>query len=364
MKRKANFIIIATAVCVAVLALFSACGRAQQNSTVVPTQSLTLPVIEAQTGAIIEYTTVGSVVSDRRIEVASRLSGYIRDILVQEGDLVQNGQVLARLDAADVQGAIDQARAGVGAAKAAFNDAKTDLERFRMLFKSGTVSENEWRKMRLKFEASRQTLNQAQAGLDAALAQRVYAEIKSPMDGVVVARFKRIGDLALPGVPLLTLESRRDLLFETFVAEKQISAVSDGQIVQVRIDGVGGPLEGTVRRVVPSGDPVTRTYRVKIALPQTNGLRPGMFGRAVFPLGNSRSPVVPRPALVERGGLRGVFVVDDSRTAHFRWLRIGREWPDRVEVTAGLKTGERLVAQPIAALRDGDTISEKNVRYD
>jgi len=311
----------------------------------------------ASARAPIEYTAVGSVVSDQRVEVASRLNGYIREILVREGDRVRRGQVLARIDAAEVDGGIRQGRAAVSATEAAFRDAQIDMERFQRLYERGSVSENEQRKVRLKFETAREALNQARAGYDTALAQRAYAEITSPVDGVVVARFKRAGDLAVPGVPLLTVESGRTLLFETFVAESQVAAIAVGKPVEVRIDGLTTPLKGTVSRVVPSGDPATRSYQVKIALPETPGLMAGMFGRAAFARGESQAPVVPRQALVERGGLRGVFVVDGEGRAHFRWLRIGREWPDRVEVTSGLQAGERLVAAAEPALRDGDQIT-------
>jgi multidrug efflux pump subunit AcrA (membrane-fusion protein) len=146
-------------------------------------------------------------------------------------------------------------------------------------------------------------------------------------------------------------------LFETFVAEGQVAAIAAGQPVQVNIDGVPAPLKGTVSRVVRSGDPVSRSYQVKIALPETAGLMSGMFGRAAFGLGASQAPLVPRQALVERGGLTGVFVVDAEGRARFRWLRIAREWPDQVEVNAGLVADERFVAAPVPALRDGDLVT-------
>ncbi|MBU1056433.1 MAG: efflux RND transporter periplasmic adaptor subunit [Proteobacteria bacterium] len=323
-----------------------------------------LPILTASAGEQIEYATIGSVVSDRRIDVASRLSGYICDILVQEGDRVRRGQILVRLDEADVKGAIRKGEAAVSAAKAGFRDAQTDYEKFRDLFKRGSVSDNEWRKIRLKYEAASEAVNQAQAGLDTAVAQRIYTEIKSPLDGIVVARIKRAGDLALPGETLLTLESGKDLLFETFVAESRITSMTEGNPAEIRIDGLANPVKGTISRVVPSGDPVTRSYQVKIAMAETSGLMPGMFGRAVFPIGKSKSPVVPRSAMVERGGLRGVFVVDNSNAAYFRWLRIGREWPDRVEVSAGLHVGERLVAKNDPTLRDGDKIADAEAEND
>lgn len=354
MKRKILFTHMAP---LALFALLTGCGKAPEAQPQSTQKSWGLPLTTASAGAPVEYTSIGSVVSDQRVEVASRLSGYIREIRVQEGDRVRRGQVLARLDAADVEGGIRQAQAGVGAAEAAFRDAQTDLERFQRLFERGSVSDNELRKIRLKHDAARETLNQARAGFDTARAQRNYAEITSPVDGVVVARAKRVGDLAVPGAPLLTVESGRGLLFETFVAEGQVAAIAAGQPAQVSIDSLPAPLPGRVTRVVPSGDPATRSYQVKIALPETPGLMPGMFGRAGFAIGESKAPVVPRQALVERGGLRGVFVVDGEGRAHFRWLRIGREWPDRVEVSAGLTADERFVAATEPALREGDQIT-------
>jgi RND family efflux transporter MFP subunit len=213
--------------------------------------------------------------------------------------------------------------------------------------------------VRLKRDAARESLNQAQAIQNTARAQRAYVDIRSPDDGVVVARLKRVGDLAVPGASMLTLEIGRVLLFETSVSEVHVAAITVGSRVRVKIDTLPQVFEGTVNRVVPSGDPVTRSYQVKVALPETAGLLPGMFGRASFVVGKSKSVLIPVSALAERGGLRGVFLVDDAGLAHFRWLRTGREWPDRIEVEAGLKAGDRIVAAVSPGLREGDRILGK-----
>jgi len=353
MKRKTLLTHMAP---LALYALLTGCGKAPEAPTQIDAKTWNLPVMTASASAPVEYTTVGSVVSDQRVEVASRLSGYIREIQVQEGERVRRGQVLARLDAADVEGGIRQTRAAQGAAEAAFRDAQTDLERFERLFERGSVSENEMRKVRLKFDAAREVLNQARAGLDTALAQRAYAEIVSPVAGTVVARLKRAGDLAVPGMPLLDRGVGARPAVRDLRGGRPVAAMAEGKPAVVSIDSLPAPLKGTVTRVVPSGDPVTRSYQVKIALPETPGLMPGMFGRAVFTVGESPSPVVPRRALAERGGLTGVFVLDGEGRALFRWLRTGREWPDRVEVSAGLAADERLVAAVEPALRDGDRV--------
>ncbi len=344
----------------------TACHQNRTSQPQTASRSRNLPVMQVSVGAPVEYTTVGSVVSDQRIDVTTRLTGYIRAVLVQEGDRVRRGQVLVRLDTSDVEASIRQAQAGVSAAEAAFRDAEVDRGHFQQLFEHETISDNEFRKVVLRDEAAHETLKQARAALDMACAQREYAAIKSPVDGTVVARSKLVGDLAVPGVPILTLESGHGLLFEAFVdvgaAKESLAAFAVGKPVEVRIDGLNAPLKGTVSRFVPSADPATRSYQMKIGLPEGVGLTPGMFGRAAFQVGKSRLPVVPRQALVERGGLYGVFVVDDESKAYFRWLHTGREWPDRVEVTAGLQPGERLVAAPDSALRDGDRIVGSGTR--
>jgi RND family efflux transporter MFP subunit len=347
----------------ALSALLGACGKAPEAQPQPAPKSWDLAVVKVATAGLpIDYTTVGSVVSDQRIEVTSRMSGYIHELLVREGARVRRGQIIARLDGADVEGAIRQSRAGVGAASSALADAQIDFERFQRLYERASVSENEWRKVRLKRDAARESLNQAQAAQDTANAQRAYVDIRSPGDGVVVARLKQAGDLAAPGAPILTLEVGRALLFETSVSEAHVAAIAVGSRARVKIDALTQIFEGTVSRVVPSGDPVTRSYLVKVALPETAGLMPGMFGRASFAVGDSSSLLVPAQALVERGGLRGVFLVDEAGLARFRWLRTGREWPDRIEVTAGLAAGERIVAAVDPGLREGDRIGGGEVR--
>lgn len=271
----------------ALSALLSACGKAPEAQPQPAPKSWDLAVVKVATAGLpIDYTTVGSVVSDQRIEVTSRMSGYIHELLVREGDRVRRGQIIARLDGADVEGSIRQSRAGVGAASSALADAQIDFERFQRLYERASVSENEWRKVRLKRDAARESLNQAQAAQDTANAQRAYVDIRSPDDGVVVARLKQAGDLAAPGAPMLTLEVGRALLFETSVSEAHVAAIAVGSRARVKIDALTQVFEGTVSRVVPSGDPVTRSYLVKVALPETAGLMPGMFGRASFAVGD------------------------------------------------------------------------------
>ena len=160
-KKRKNLILHLAPLALAVF--LTACDREPDAHPQPAPKSWNLPVMKAPAGVPVEYTAVGSVVSDQRVEVASRLSGYIRDILVQEGDRVRRGQLLARLDAPDVEGGIRQGQAAGGAAEAALHDAQIDLERFQRLFERGSVSDNELRKVRLKFEAAREAQDDPEA---------------------------------------------------------------------------------------------------------------------------------------------------------------------------------------------------------
>ena len=174
---------------------------------------------------------------------------------------------------------------------------------------------------------------------------------------MVVARPARSGDLVTPGSPIVTVESDTALLFETFIAESQLGNIRLGDTVEVRIDATGRAYAGEVVRLVSSGDPVTRRYQVKISLADTDGLVPGMFGRSAFTIATRDSILVPAAALAERGGLTGVFVVEAGGVLRFRWVRTGRNFADRTEITAGLEPGEMLLARVPAGVSDGDLLA-------
>ncbi len=322
----------------------------------------TLPVVEVMNEELlIYYTTIGSVISDDRIQITSRITGYIDEVPVREGQQISKGELLVSLDSNDIDGAIQQAETAVNKSRSALKDAQIDHERYETLFEEKSVPENALRKIRLQRDVSQETLRGALAALETAKSQRQYILIKSPVDGVVVERQKRAGDLAVPGFPIISIESEKSLLFKSFVPESQIQMIVQGDDVTVAIDALGKTLGGHISRIVPSGDPVTRSYEIKINLNETTDLLPGMFGRVRFQVGTETSPVIARAAVVERGGLRGVFVVDDAdQRAHFRWLRFGREWPDRLQVDVGISPGERIVARPVSMLHDGDFVKTGN----
>ena len=305
------------------------------------------------------YTTTGSVVSDERVEISSRTAAYVRSIDVREGERVQLKQLLATLDSQDIEASIRVATANRDQATAVKRDADRDAEDSSKLFARGLVAEAHQRKARLAQQGAGESLTAAEAALAQATAERQYTRILSPVVGVVVARHQRAGDLASPGAPLLTVESDTALLFETHVAEQRVGSIRPGDTVHIRVDALKSALDGEVLRLVSSGNPVTRGFQVKLSLPATAGLLPGMFGRAEFTVGRRKAVVIPEAALVDRGGLQGAYVVDAKQHLRFRWLRTEHPVDDGIVVLAGLDPGERIVAAPSSKMREGDQVAWK-----
>lgn len=338
--------------------LAAACAGDHAPHEPPPPRSFSVPtaVVAAQRLPLL-HTGTGSVVSDQRVDIGSRVAAYIRSIEVREGQRVTEGQVLATLDARVIEAAIRTAGAALEQARAAKNDAQRDFDDAKTLHERGAVPGAFLRKARLQLQMASEALVAAEAELARAQSERQYVRILSPIDGLVIARHRRAGDLAAPGVPLLTVESDSILLFETQVAEQSIGAIRLGDPVQVSIDALGKSFEGEVQRRVASGDPVTRRFEVKVRLPGGEGLLPGMFGRARFTVGTREAVVVPAPAVVERGGLRGVYVVGEDARVRFRWLRTEGESGQGLVVSAGLDPGERIVLAPPQQMREGDLVT-------
>ncbi len=302
------------------------------------------------------YTVIGSVVADSNINISSRISSYIRQVTVQEGDTISEAQLLIVLDDEELDNNINQARAAVDAAQAVLTDVTADLERFDALLEQGSISAVKVRKTQLQKSTATENLHSAKAALAIVNGQRQYTQIRSPVSGIVTQRHIQAGSLATPGLPLLTIESTDNLKFDTFVAESQLANIKLNDTVILDIDNVPEPIEANVAQIIYAGHPITRSFKVSIALPDSAGLYTGMFGSVTFVVGNSANVTIPTSALVNKGGLQGVYIIDKDNKAWFRWLRIRRQWLGQLEIASGLNAGEVIVAQVPPNIREGDLI--------
>jgi RND family efflux transporter MFP subunit len=289
------------------------------------------------------YITSGVITSDHRISVSSRLSGYIHEISVREGDHVHKGDVLFHIDPADARQALEQAQADLA-------DAKTDLDRFKSLLASQAVSKQQFDKVRLRYQVAKSKVAQAKN-------QMSYAIVRAPVDGLVVEKNMNTGDLASPGTPIIVLENLSQLSVETHVSEQFIADIHEGDEATVRLSSMPSGLSAKVRQVVPAADRTSHQFLVKVTLPIRKEIRPGMFAEVAFHTGTRDALIIPPASIVHRSGLTGVYMVDSQGVLHYRLIRLGPESAAGVEVAAGISDGERIVAKVTPEIVSGERIA-------
>jgi RND family efflux transporter MFP subunit len=297
----------------------------------------------------------GTVVPVEAVKVSSRVMGYIRTLKVVEGQRVREGELLFEIDPVDVQGAVAQAQQALVQAEAALKDAKVDYERFEKLYKDEVINRQQFEKMKLNYEVAQSRVAQARAALAQARGQFDYTRVTSPIHGVVTAKFANEGDMAAPGHPVVAVEDNTRLQVQTAVPEAIFRQLKLGDEVRVEVEGQPQPLRATVSRLSPAADPVARTYPVKLDIP-AEGVKSGNYARVLFTTGSRQALVVPAEALVDRAGIRGVFVVDAQGLAQFRMVRTGSRVDGLVEIVAGLAAGERVVTEGVKQLQNGDRV--------
>jgi RND family efflux transporter MFP subunit len=306
--------------------------------------------------------------------------GYIREMNVRAGDAVRAGQLIAVIDARDLEvgsqqaaAALDEARNGiaeadngVAAAKAQLDFAQVTFRRMEGLFQKRSISNHEYDDTRARlnvaqagYEMARAKraqldarIRQAEEGVRAAEVTRSFALIRAPFAGIVTEKHAEQGDMATPGAPLVTLEQSGGYQLDVPVEEARLGAIRVGIGVSVRLDAFDQTIAAKVGEIVPAIDAGSRTFTARVHLPPDHRLRSGLFGRARFPLSSERIVTVPVSAVAQRGQLHAVYVIDGD-TARARLVTVGRRNDGLFEVLTGLNAGER-VASPIPGeLSDG-----------
>jgi len=310
----------------------------------------------------------GDIYAKSQVMVATRLMGYIKKMNVEEGDIVKKGEVLFVVDPSDIYSMINQARAGVMQAqngllmaKLAYADADKDYQRFANLYKKGAVSKRDFEKMRLnrnirkaQIRLAQGMLNQARAGLNRALAQKKYATVTAPIDGVVVRKLTKVAEMAVPGHPVLVLADLNSIQARAFVKEGDVQDIKKGQNAKVFVSSINKTVPAKVSNVILSGDPATHSYLVKFKLENKKDLLPGMYAKIYVSMGQKQELVIPYNALTSRGGIVGVFV-DDNGKARFQPVQVISQNGNDVAVS-GVNAGEKVVILPPANMTDGTSL--------
>ena len=313
----------------------SAVVPSAENATVVAVQAETRPLIEQAAGTL--RAKVETVISPI-------ITATISSVAVWAGDEVKAGDVLVTLDARELQARVDQARQAVVAARARLAQSEKDLARVRRIMKAdpGAVSRAELDRMQTALSTSRAELVRLQRQKDEAQTALSYSKLTAPIAGRIDERLADPGDTARPGQPLLHMYDPDTLRLEANVRESVASKLSKGQALTAEIDALQKQVPVEVDEIVPSADPGSRSFLVKVSLVDGRGLYPGMFGRLMIPIGQTAKILIPVEAVTRVGQLDFVIVKTDQGPVR-RYVRLGERSPDnRVEVISGLKPGDHI----------------------
>lgn len=287
---------------------------------------------------------VGTVRAKLHAAIEAKVSARIESLLVAPGQAVKAGELIAKLDAKEMQAKLDQALA-------LREQATQDLTRYSSLINSKITTQAEFDAVQARERVAVAAVREIETMLG-------YTNVVAPFSGVITRKLADVGDLAAPGRSIIEMEDPGALRFETDIPESLISSVKLGTVCPVRLGNSPQTLEGRVVEIAPVADAASRTFLVKLDLPPSEGARSGQFGRVAIATGETRSINVPASAIVARGQMESVFIVADKR-AQLRLVRTGKRTANEVELLAGISPGESVVTEGADQLHDGQPITLK-----
>ncbi len=351
--------------------LVGACSPAHEAKPIVRPEVTGVELQQVQITIVPEsYETTGTVVPKSSSTVSSRVMGTVTSLLVREGDKVKAGQLLLTIDdralREKVRTADEAHNEAIHALEAARNQedlAVRTYERYRKLYEGKAITTQEMDNVANRANQAGHSVEQAQAMVkrtesswDEAKIFLGFSRITSSIDGIVTGKMTDLGSMASPGVPLLQLEDRASRLVEASFEERMLDSVEEGMKVQVRVPSNAEETAGRIVEVVPTVDPRTRTFVIKIEVPGVD-LRSGQYGSVRFKSGTRYLLLVPVSAVVKRGQLTGVFLVDSNDHVIYRLIRVGRHYGEMVEVLSGLTAGDTIVTGNLDKAVDGGILT-------
>ncbi len=297
------------------------------------------------------YSAEGLVEATRQSTVSAQISGRIKEINFDVGEQVSKGKVILRIDERETAQALAGSTAQVAQAQAALQNAKATYERSKQLFQQKFISQSALDKAKADFDVARAQAVASEAGAEQAGLAHSYSEVIAPYSGVVAARLVEVGEMVMPGKPMMVGFDPTGMRVIVSVPQHQLSAIGKNPQARVEIPSLNRWIKASSVTVQPLADARTHSTQVRVYLPENEtGIYPGMFVRTHFVVGKSTRLVVPSSAILRRGEVVAVYVVDDQNAVKLRQVRLGEVSAEgAVEILAGLNPGENIALDPVRA---------------
>lgn len=342
--------------------LLASCGSEDKKAIADNSKAISVKISQVKTNSNSPFlSTSGKIQASNSTDLSTRMMGYVTKVYVKVGDKVRKGQLLVSINNADLQAKRAQVNAGITEATVAFNNAQKDYNRFKNLFAENSASQKELDDITANFEMAKARLEAANQMKNEINAQFAYSNITAPFSGTITSKSIETGDMANPGMPLISMEIPGNFEVMAMVPETEISKIKTGTTVDVLVKSINQTIKGKVAEVSSSAKNTGGQYLVKIDLDKTDAnILSGMFATVQFPLEKkvkSESVLIPSEAIITNGQLSGVYTVSQSNTALLRWLRLGRSFGNQVEVLSGLNADEAYIVSADGKLFNGAKIS-------
>ncbi|NPV26650.1 MAG: efflux RND transporter periplasmic adaptor subunit [Firmicutes bacterium] len=343
MRRITNLGIIL--VLLGALVVVAGCGKSSSKSTMA-SKTTPVKVVKVSTGDIISASNYsGKIAAAVDISVVPKASGKVAEVPVKVGDVVKKGQVLVKLDGAELAAQVRQAQATLNMCQANAQVAQQNLRRMEELFRDGAVSQSQLDAARGNAEATSAQVQQAAATLDLMSTQYRNTIIEAPQAGLISSVRVEVGEMASPSMPVVNIVDISKVSVEVNVAESDINKLKAGQEIKVKVPAVStNPFTGKVTSIAPAADPVTKAFPVKVEIPNPEQLlKPGMFAEVELSTEKRENVIViPKEAVLKRADRTIVFVVQEGKAIE-REVKVGLTSNGTVEIISGLNVGEEVV---------------------
>ncbi len=307
------------------------------------------------------YETSGTVRAKVTNIISSRVMGMVTAVNVKAGDEVRAGQSLMTLDDRDAAQRVKAAEHGLEAAGQNMELADITYRRYKKLHDEKALSRQEIDQIETQKKVATSEYQRMKASLEDAKIYRGFSIMTSPIAGRVTEKKIEAGNIAMPGMPLLTLEGGSGFNIEAYVDESLSGKLKNGMPVRVVIDPIDLATMGTITEIVPAVDSLSRTFRIKIAVADPK-LKSGLYSKVLIPRGKKEVILAPKVSVIEKGQLTGVYTVDNLGVIAYRLVRTGKTFGDNVEILSGLTAGDRIITGGVEKAVDGGLISEGNSR--
>ncbi|MFD1292728.1 efflux RND transporter periplasmic adaptor subunit [Lutibacter holmesii] len=347
-------------IAIATLILIVSCGEDKKETVDNrPTVNVKTATPLAGNGKFISAS--GKIEAVQNATISTRNMGYVNNIAVNVGDKVSKGQLLISINSADISAQQGQVNASIIEATAAFKNAEKDYNRYKTLFSENSASQKEMDDMTANYEMAKARLEAANQMKNQVQAQLSYSNITAPFSGIVTGKYINKGDMANPGMPLLSVETPGKFQVMAMVPEHEITAIKNGATVNVLVKSTNNIIKGKVTEVSSSAKNTGGQYLVKVLLDKSDAkLLSGMFASVQFPSEKSiesSSIFIPSAVIIKKGELKGVYVVSQNNTALLRWLRLGKTSGENVEVLSGLSADETYILSSESKLVNGSKLN-------